>query len=418
MISIRLTAATLATALLATSLAASELAYRVPEGLNYTFSEATRSDNQLTIKGNGQEGQVQQIVATSLAGAATVVAVAEGRPSTVRLSFDPTSRTEYTINGNVQPEPFALAGQSVEVDVSGERIVAVRQSGSAISVDAATLDAIAPFVVFHQSLLPDGRASVGHSWPASVVSQDGSTRTTLTVRIADLPTSGPARLMTKGKVVHRKDGSSAMGDLTGSMRVDRATGLPELSTGEGAIRLSGTLNQSGVTMQLRGEGTIRMERSIDIGATASYDQPAQSAYSDWGSAAPAAAPSTPGTGDQRLVGIFGGESISSSDYGNDDLYTNTQLKWVFNANGTVYFGAQAHFNYESRDYNLEQRWGASGHSAADVDSGRWSTNGDILTIQWDNGNVSTYAFGFEPNGALVFRNARTRKLINFYNRMR
>ena len=61
--------------------------YRVPEGLSYTFREQSRSDNQLTISGGGQQGQVQQVVTTTLAGAARVVSVADGRPTRINLKL-------------------------------------------------------------------------------------------------------------------------------------------------------------------------------------------------------------------------------------------------------------------------------------------------------------------------------------------
>jgi len=116
-----------------------ELAYRVPEGLTYTFREMQRSNNTLTISGNGQQGEVQQGISTTIAGAATVLAVRDGKPATLRLTFDAASGTEYTINGMPQPDAFALAGQTVEVVVRGDKIVDVRQDGSPLNLDAATL---------------------------------------------------------------------------------------------------------------------------------------------------------------------------------------------------------------------------------------------------------------------------------------
>ena len=121
-----------------------------------------------------------------------------------------------------------------------------------------------------------------------------------------------------------------------------------------------------------------------------------------------------GGGDRRLVGVYRGETIS----GGEGTALNTQLNWTFQADGTVLYGAQSHFNMNQRDYNLNQQWVAGGRTSGNTERGRWSTSGKKLTIKWDSGEVSQFRYGFEPNGSLVFRNARTGKLINFYPRIR
>ncbi|MEL7537930.1 MAG: hypothetical protein AAFM91_12845 [Pseudomonadota bacterium] len=408
------------------AIAETTLAYRVPDGLAYAFRETTRSDNQLTVSGSGQTANVQQAITTTLTGKAVVVQSLAGRPAVVRMSFDPTSGTETVVNGAVQRESFVLAGQTVEVRVQNEKIASVTQHGAPISLDAGALDTIAPFAVFHDAMLPGHAVAVGDRWPAEIRSQDDSTITTLDVGVTSVSQhfgSAVAQLSTRGTVEHSKDGSRASGNITGSVEVDVATGLPRRSLGNGTVTLSGSMAQGDAVFQLSGGGQISLEREIKIGANTSFagtPQNSLSAYRDWGTSPQGATPPQPAaaSGDPRIVGIFAGERISRSDYGdNSNFYSNTQLKWVFNPDGTVHYGAQAHMNYAKRDYNQDLRWTADGQTAVDVDSGRWSTQGDILTIQWDNGQVARYAYGFEPNGALVFRNAQTRKLINFYNRL-
>ena len=134
-------------------------------------------------------------------------------------------------------------------------------------------------------------------------------------------------------------------------------------------------------------------------------------------AAPAATAggSTPTGDDPRLVGMFAGESLAGGDYG---AYVNTQLVYVLNADGTVYSGAQSHFSSSSRDYNGNLRWSASGVTDGSVQSGRWSARGGMLTVVWDSGQRAVFAYGFEPDGSLVIRHPTTRKLINFFSRVR
>jgi len=129
----------------------------------------------------------------------------------------------------------------------------------------------------------------------------------------------------------------------------------------------------------------------------------------------AAGGSTPTGDDPRLIGMFAGESLAGGDYG---AYVNTQLVYVLNADGTVYSGAQSHFSSSERDYNGNTKWSASGVSDGSVQRGRWSARGGMLTVVWDNGQRAVFAYGFEPDGSLVIRHPTTRKLINFFSRVR
>ncbi|MEM1263655.1 MAG: hypothetical protein AAGH76_14740 [Pseudomonadota bacterium] len=390
---------------------ASELSYRIPDGLTYSFSETSSSDNRLTIAGGGQQGDVRQQITTTLAGQATVISTAEGRPTRLQITFSPDSATVITVNGAAETVPYNLAGQTVDVAVRGDTIASVSRSGQVVELGTKDLDALTPFVVFHHSLLPGRRVDLGDSWPAKFASQDGSTQTALTVGVTGIDATGLVALSTAGTVTHTAAGTSANGKITGTMAIDAATGLPRTSLANGTVIVASTMQQAGQTMTINGKGTLKLDRRLTPGAIAATGAVATSSSAGVGNA-----PTAPvGGGDQRLVGIFGGESIGGGEYG---AYSNTQLKWVFNPDGRVFFGSKAHWHASERDYNQNLEWTAHGETAADTDQGTWQADGQLLTIRWSNGNVSRYAYGFEPNGALVFRNARTKKLINFYNRLR
>ena len=132
--------------------------------------------------------------------------------------------------------------------------------------------------------------------------------------------------------------------------------------------------------------------------------------------APSAAGGSTNSDDPRLVGMFGGEALAGG--GGTGVYVNTQLVYVLNADGSLYYGAQSHFNASQRDVDGNLKWTAGGSSDGSVDSGRWTASKGILTIQWDSGQRSVFAYGFEPDGSLVLRDPATRKLINFYSRIR
>jgi len=126
--------------------------------------------------------------------------------------------------------------------------------------------------------------------------------------------------------------------------------------------------------------------------------------------------STPTGDDPRLVGMFAGEALAGG--AGAGVYVNTQLVYVLNADGSLYYGAQSHFNASQRDVNGNTRWSATGTSDGSIDSGRWIAANGMLTIRWDSGQQSVFAYGFEPDGSLVLRHPTTRKLINFYRRVR
>ncbi|MEZ5973645.1 MAG: hypothetical protein R3F33_14465 [Planctomycetota bacterium] len=121
-----------------------------------------------------------------------------------------------------------------------------------------------------------------------------------------------------------------------------------------------------------------------------------------------------GNHDARLIGRFRGEAISTGG----GIYTNTQLIWAFNADGTVLHGAQTHINASERDHNGDTKWTATGSSDGSVEQGTWSTQGDYLILNWRGGGTATFAYGVEPNGTLAIRDPQTRKLLNFYEPMR
>jgi hypothetical protein len=120
-------------------------------------------------------------------------------------------------------------------------------------------------------------------------------------------------------------------------------------------------------------------------------------------------------GDRRLLGMFQGEVLNSSVEG---MYINTQLVYAFGADSRVYFGAKSMMSAHKRDYNDDLIWTTHGETAEDVSGGNWSATNGYLTINWDDGTRSVFAYGFEPDGSLVLRNPTTKELINFYPRIR
>ena len=114
------------------------------------------------------------------------------------------------------------------------------------------------------------------------------------------------------------------------------------------------------------------------------------------------------------MGAFRGEAIASGA----GAYVNTQLLYALNADGTLLFGARSHMNASQRDASGNLRWTADGVTDGSVRTGRWTAERGVLTIRWDRGGSSRFAYGFEPDGTLALRHPVTRELIDIYSRVR
>ena len=111
--------------------------------------------------------------------------------------------------------------------------------------------------------------------------------------------------------------------------------------------------------------------------------------------------------------MFSAESIHSSN----GVYVNTRLVTAMGSDGVVHYGAQSNINASQKAGDGGFRWSATGSTDGSVQRGRWSTSGQQLTIRWDTGSLSTFRYGFEPDGTLALRNAANGKLINIYQRI-
>ena len=399
------------------------LEYAVPQGLSYSFSETQAMQSQLTLSlATGQSMPVTQMVQSQVAGTVTVLAVENGKPVRVQMNFAPDSGTVVTMNGAPTPAAFPLAGQEAIVTIRNEDVVSVERPGAGpVQLESTDLDFIRSAVVLEDALLPGRAVGVGDRWDTTLHPAGGNNEIQLQLAVSGFGNGGgraQVGLQANGSMRSVEDGTTVTGTVTSSHLVDLATGIPVQSEVSGPVQISGSTVMQGQTVQINGYGQIASQQVITLGggapqATPRMAQPAQPAQPQRPAPNPRAQQPS-GGGDQRLVGAFKGESIASGD----GVYVNTQLVWIFEPNGRAYYGSQAHFAASERDYNGDLDWSATGRSDESGDYGRWSTNGNILTIQWDDGDTSRFKYSFYTNGELVFRNPNTDKLINLFPRVR
>ena len=406
------------------ALGTERIEYRVPEGLAYQFEFSDELRSTLEVSGAGQAATFEQHLVQTLSGAAEVLRVEAGRPVELRVRFDAASGTVLSMNGMPQPQPFALAGQTVTVQLAGDAVIRVSTpAGQVISLDDAALDQVATAVVLREALLPERPVGVGDRWEADFTDPDGSVRPKLAMTLrsfADQDGRSVALVFGEGRLAGRQAAMTMQGPLSGTIALDLTTGMPLRTELSGVVEIAGRVSEAGVEVEMQGGGPLTRRSRLRLNEPVRSGAIGQRSSSDRAPSTPRPKQNqaTPGgnAGDRRLVGQFGGEAVAGG--GDTGAYVNTQLSWIFRADGRVFFGSQAHYAASERDYNGDLEWAAGGQTAADTDSGNWTAKEGILSIEWDDGRTMRVAYGFEPDGSLVFRNAQTRKLINFYKRLR
>ncbi len=552
--------------------AAERIEFRLPPGFSYTFDNVTDSTSVLDVSADGQSMTVEQKMKQRIRGSVEVLESADGIPSRVRIGFDPSSGSTMSSNGATEEMPFALAGQTIEVSVRNEQVVAIVGAGGRdVALDDETRSVVSEIAIAEKALLPGRPVEAGDEWSADLARDDRPLTPRFNLEVAGFGEQAGRRIAkvdANGTLTGSQQGMNMDGEVSGPIVFDLESGVPLSSRLAGSIAVDGVVDQGGTAVTITGSQYVTIssnnrigERAVGSAATAGAAAAPQtqdwqefrhssgatlSHPSDWraeelpsgvriqppdagatemivatgmsangttdprapdvagyldasmgqmlpgvrrtgapqaveaaegqgalysyagslpdgtpvashvyvtienGTAlslsavappdtlrarsatlerifgtmamgsittAPAAAGgSTPTGDDPRLVGMFGGEALAGgADMG---VYVNTQLVYVLNADGTLYYGAQSHFSASTRDYEGNLKWTASGITDGSVQGGRWSAQGGFLTILWDSGERSYFAYGFEPDGSLVLRNPTTRKLINFYRRIR
>ncbi|MCA8960964.1 MAG: hypothetical protein KDC38_10650 [Planctomycetes bacterium] len=200
-------------------------------------------------------------------------------------------------------------------------------------------------------------------------------------------------------------GSGALYRYSGSLPNGQPIVCEVLVTIQNGVALSISIAGSEEAVRARSDVLRTMFRTLTYAPT-----------SDPTGASPGGATGAPVTDDLRLIGMFAGEALAGG--GDAGVYVNTQLVYVLNADGTCFNGARSSFSASKRDHNGNLEWTANGETGGSVSRGRWTASQGFISIQWNDGQRTYLAYGFEPDGSLVLRHPTTRKLINFYTRVR
>ena len=128
---------------------------------------------------------------------------------------------------------------------------------------------------------------------------------------------------------------------------------------------------------------LELARSMKTTQVAQQAQPSRPA--------PAASskPANPANHDHALVGAW----MRRSNYRSSGIYIENSNKWVFSADGRVAWGSGTVVAGGTDAVSIR------GGGDNPPDYGRWSTQGDKLKIQWDDGSTGEWTFSnFEYDG--------------------
>ncbi len=130
------------------------------------------------------------------------------------------------------------------------------------------------------------------------------------------------------------------------------------------------------------QAMLELARSVNTSRETTQAKPEASA-----TPAPAAAAENH---DRQVVGVW----MRRSNYRSSGIYIENSNKWAFSADGRVAWGSGAVVAGGTDAVSIR------GGGDNPPDYGRWSTSGDILKIQWDDGSEGEWSFSsFEYDGA-------------------
>ncbi len=116
-----------------------ELKPNYQPGMSWTFDQTMRCDTHNTASAGNEITDIREKTTHVRKGTMQVLAVKDGMPTELRITFDPTCGNRVNSNGREQAQPFALAGQTVALRKDADGNITNDFKGQ---LDQATLTAI------------------------------------------------------------------------------------------------------------------------------------------------------------------------------------------------------------------------------------------------------------------------------------
>ena len=240
-------------------------------GEAWTFDQSSGMSMTIQVGPAGQGGQggqqVQQAGGEKRAGTATVLAVRDGAPSALTVTFAPDCAASQTQNGQRQDKPFPLAGKTVRVKKDEMGVVEI----DGADTDPATTAELTKMVTVDRSCLPPRPVSVGDEWagdPAQLAKELGlgpNDSATVKCRLARLttvagrPAAEVALTIASSKT---ENGATTKMTIDGTAQTDVATGQTLQLDMAGKLDISGQTDTPQGQVPVQGDGKMEVHQTL------------------------------------------------------------------------------------------------------------------------------------------------------------
>jgi hypothetical protein len=248
-----------------------QLRANTPAGTSWTFNQLEEMSLDTTVKIAGQQQQMQQKVSRKISGSAEVLeADATGKPTAIKLVFDPDCGGQMSQLGQQMPIPFSLAGKTVTARMTNGQFS--HDAGG--EIDDETLAELKGKLTEDDAFLPTQLVGVGDRWTADpkllaerwqidpATSQIG---VGLTLKeLKDVGGRKTAVVELTGEVAGQMEGLTGQRTLSGTTAIDVQTGRVVSGELGGNLTLSGTQQQqvpdgNMMVMDLKSTGTMKVK---------------------------------------------------------------------------------------------------------------------------------------------------------------
>lgn len=328
--------------------AAEKLQYALTPGITWTFDNTMTMDLDVEASFMGQQMNLGQQMMQRMKGSAEVLDAVNGRPTRMRLTFDPVSGGKTSGMGSEVPVPFGAAGKTVTVTITGKEITVEPAAG----IDEQTRNSIADIVVLDEEFLPKKPVDVGDEWVGqfgtSAAADPGAEASKVTFRVerfVERDGRRVAELSARGDLTAEDSGLTLKTELSGPVIVDLATGLMLNAKVDGTVEVSGKQVQQGMEITMAGDGKMEVREVLAIGRAAG-DRVAAPVD------ASRAANPLGGSATRGLDGTWSGSELSMVVKGTDVTLTRGELVLqgtVASADGKTFSGS---FTYGGESYEF------------------------------------------------------------------
>jgi hypothetical protein len=285
--------------------------------MSWSFDQSQQADTNVKASFQGMTQPFTTTMSSKLNGKLEVLAVTEGEPTKVRITFGADCVTQQGMAGQpAQSMPFALAGKTVVVTRNADGSVT---NDLKEFVDPAVTDELAGAIEQSRAMFPEGPVAVGQEWSADARAlarmfrlknpDDTASMRMKLLRVQDVAGRPTADVQMNISVATRQQDLNVKLTSSGIAQVDVPTGHVMNVELKGGTDTRGQQQGPGpngnmVVYDIQGDGTLVIRNSAPFINSEGNDGGAPVAAAKERDAAP------PGNAGASLAGRYVGEKLT------------------------------------------------------------------------------------------------------------